>query len=131
MGHHRERFELARRSFTRALNRLHEAAALEENDIIRDSLIQRFEFTFELAWKALFYWLRDEEEKVPEMVRPVLQAAFRCGLLESPELWERLKDCRNETSHTYDEEKAREVATFIRSHALSAFDSLLARLEAL
>ena len=131
MGQHRERFELARSQFQRALGRLHEVAALEQNDILRDSLIQRFEFSFELAWKAMFYWLRDDGETVPEMVRPVIQTAFRCQLIADPEVWERIKDCRNETSHTYDEEKAVEVAAFIRAHALGTFDALLSRLEAL
>ena len=40
--------------------------AVAEDDIVRDSLIQRFEFTYELGWKAMFYWLRDQGERVPE-----------------------------------------------------------------
>ncbi len=131
MGQHRQRFELARSQYEKALARLREVAGLDENDIIRDSLIQRFEFSFELAWKAMFYWLRDEGEKVPEMVRPVIQAAFRCEIISDPELWEQIKDCRNETSHTYNEEKAVAVAAFVRGRALPAFDELQARLKAL
>ena len=41
MGQHRERVELARSQFKRALGRLHEVAALEQNDILRDSLVGR------------------------------------------------------------------------------------------
>ena len=52
MGQHRDRFELARQQYLRALERLHEVLIFDESAIIRDSLIQRFEFTFELGWKV-------------------------------------------------------------------------------
>ena len=41
----RERFELSRDQFMKALQRLHEAAAMQETPIVRDALIQRFEFS--------------------------------------------------------------------------------------
>lgn len=131
MSQHCERFELARTQFGKALARLHEAIEADETPLIRDALIQRFEFTYELAWKSMFYWLRDQGEKVPEMVSPVLQAAFRCELISDPQVWEETKDSRNETSHTCNEVKAIEVASFVRSHALLAFDALHVRLQTL
>ena len=124
MGQHRERFELARTQYFQALDRLHEVLELEENPIIRDSLIQRFEFTYELAWKSMFLWMKDEGEKVREMVRPVIQAAFRCELIDDPDTWEEIKDYRDETSHTYNESKAIEVAGFVRHQAGALFDRL-------
>ncbi len=124
MGQHRERFELARTQYFQALDRLHEVLELEENPIIRDSLIQRFEFTYELAWKSMFLWMKDEGEKVREMVRPVIQAAFRCELIDDPDTWEEIKDYRDETSHTYNESKAIEVAGFVRHQAVALFDRL-------
>lgn len=127
----RERFELARDQFRQALARLHEALAENETEIVRDALIQRFEFTYELGWKCMFYWLRSQKEQVPEMVRPVIQAAFRTELIADADLWEQIKDCRDETSHTYNEKKAIEVAAFVRDVAAAAFDALLARLNAL
>ena len=42
-----DRFEIARTQYNRALDRLHEVVALDETDIIRDSMIQRFEITYE------------------------------------------------------------------------------------
>jgi len=115
----------------KALMRLHEAVEADESPMIRDALIQRFEFTYELAWKSMFYWLRDQGEKVPDMVRPVIQAAFRCELIGDPQLWEAIKDSRDETSHTYNEDKSIEVAAFVRARALAAFDALGERLNAL
>jgi len=127
----RERFELARDQFRQALGRLHEALAENETELVRDALIQRFEFTYELGWKSMFYWLRSQKEQVPEMVRPVIQAAFRTEIIADADLWEKIKDCRDETSHTYNEKKAIEVAAFVRDVAAGAFDALLARLNTL
>lgn len=126
-----DRFEIARTQYNRALDRLHEVVALDESDIIRDSLIQRFEFTYELAWKCMFYWLRDQGEKVPEMQKAILAAAFRCELINDPKLWEDIKDERDETSHTYNEAKAVEVSAFVRSTALPEFDNFRQKLATL
>ena len=128
MGKHRERFELARQQYGRALARLHEVLAVDESEIVRDALIQRFEFTYELAWKTMFYWLRDAGEKVPEIVRAVLQAGFKAELISDAQAWERIKEFRDETSHTYDQNKAIEVAAFVRAEAIVAFDALQTRL---
>lgn len=126
-----DRFNVAREQYNRALDRLHEVVALDETDIIRDSMIQRFEFTYELAWKCMFYWLREQGESVLEMQRPILQAAFRCELIVDPKVWEDIKEQRDETSHTYNEAKAVSVAAFIRSHALVEFDALRAKFNSL
>lgn len=131
MGQYRERFELARMQYGNALERLHEAADMDETMIVRDALIQRFEFTYELAWKCMFYWMRDQDEQVPEMQKPIIQNAFRCQMISDPKLWEDIKDCRDETSHTYNESKAVEVAAFVRSTALVAFDAFRRHIESL
>jgi len=126
-----ERFELVRGQFEQALARLHGALDQNETEFMRDALIQRFEFTYELGWKCMFYWLRAQKEKVPEVVRPVIQAAYRAELIADADLWEKIKDCRDETSHTYDQKKAVEVAAFVRGSAVQAFDILLAKLKTL
>ena len=126
-----DRFELARSQFEKALVRLHEALAENETGLVRDALIQRFEFTYELGWKCMFYWLRAQKEKVPEVVRQVIRTAFRAELISDADLWEKVKDYRDETSHTYDEKKAIEVAAFVRSQAVHAFDALLDKLKSL
>lgn len=126
-----ERFELAREQYRKALGRLHAALAESETEIVRDALIQRFEFTYELGWKCMFYWLRSQGDNVREMVRPVIQAAFKAQIITDADTWERIKDYRDETSHTYNEEKAVEVAAFVRDVAVGAFDALLVTLDTL
>lgn len=45
-------------SFSKALERLQEVLREPESSILRDAAIQRFEFCFELAWKAVQHELR-------------------------------------------------------------------------
>jgi nucleotidyltransferase substrate binding protein (TIGR01987 family) len=116
-------------NFEKALASLHGALKENETEFVRDSIIQRFEFTFEMGWKCVFRWLRDQGESVPEMVRPVIQAAFTAGLIADADLWEQTKDFRDETSHTYNQSKAIEVAAFVRAKGVVAFDELAARLQ--
>lgn len=127
----RQRFEEHRAQFARALARLHEALAENETPIVRDALIQRFEFTFEMAWLSLFDHLSSQGARVARQAFAVLPLAFQSQLVDDAAVWDQVRAYRNLTSHTYDEAKAVEVAAFVRSTAAAAFDALLAKLQAL
>jgi nucleotidyltransferase substrate binding protein (TIGR01987 family) len=127
----RERFEQHRAQFDRALSRLHAALAENETEIVRDALIQRFEFTFEMAWLALFDYLSDQGEKVAKQAFAVIPLAFQSGMVPDAQAWDQIRAYRNLTSHTYDEAKAVEVAAFVRSTAANAFDALQQKLQSL
>ena len=45
-----------------ALSRLKEALNLPKSDIVRDSAIQRFEFTMDLAWKTVKTFLEEKRD---------------------------------------------------------------------
>ena len=77
-----ERFLLALQHFDKALARLHEVLAEPtETAIVRDALIQRFEFTFEAAWKAAYRWLRARGNDVDEEAAAVIPEAFARRLI--------------------------------------------------
>jgi nucleotidyltransferase substrate binding protein (TIGR01987 family) len=81
-----------------ALSRLDLALAQPVNEFVRDSSIQRFEFTFELFWKSLKAYA---EESGLEAFSPrdSIRIAFQLGVIqESPE-WFRMLEDRNLTSH--------------------------------
>ena len=124
------RFELALGNFESALSRLEEVLVFDETDVVRDSIIKRFEFTFEMAWKACFRWLRARGVDINEEAFAVLPRAFQNRLVNDEGLWREIRKARNLTAHTYQEKTAIEVAAIARSVALPAFKDLLATLKA-
>ena len=126
-----ERTLLQIKQFSSALNRLKEALPLSEDAIVRDALIQRFEFTWEMAWRCLYRALRDMEIPAAEFQGPVLQAAHKAGLIADPDAWKTTKECRDLTVHTYYEEVAVKVAAYVREKAVGLFEAHLERMKAL
>ncbi|MFH1362096.1 MAG: nucleotidyltransferase substrate binding protein [bacterium] len=80
----------------------------KKNDIVRDSAIQRFEFTYELAWKTLQAYLKEKGVRV-YTPRDAIKEAFQVGLIEDDPNWLRMIDTRNATSHLYNEAMADNV----------------------
>lgn len=120
----RERFELQRQTFARALARLGEVLQRTEDDVVRDAMIQRFEFTYEMAWKSLFRYLVGQGENVAAKAWDVLPLAFESRLIAEADVWDRMRKLRNDTSHEYTEAKAIEASAFIRAQAHPAFQAL-------
>lgn len=93
----------------RAIRRLREALDLPKSDIIRDSVIQRFEFTVELSWKALQRYLKGSGISESLTPKNTFREAAKLGVVSDPEAWIRFIDARNLSSHTYKESLAEEV----------------------
>lgn len=119
-----DRFALALEHFEKSLARLKEALAQDEDDFIRDSIIQRFEFTFETSWKAMYRWLRARGNEVDEEAYSVIPMAYERRLISDVKAWGDMRKARNQTSHTYDQSIAMEVAAFARHGSISLFDAL-------
>ncbi len=120
-----QRFALALGHFEQALDRLREVVVLPEDDIVRDSMIKRFEFSFEAGWKAAYRWLRARGIDVDESAYEVIPLAFKHRLIVDEAGWGAMRKARNQTAHTYDQELARQVAAFARASAVGLLDELL------
>lgn len=91
-----------------ALEKLKAGIAEMKNDLDRDGVIQRFEFTFELLWKVLQEQAFFEGLEVSSP-RDAFRTAAELHLIDDPTIWfDFLKD-RNRTTHLYDEKQAKEV----------------------
>ncbi|MDO9611740.1 MAG: HI0074 family nucleotidyltransferase substrate-binding subunit [Serpentinimonas sp.] len=119
------RFALALQHFEQALERLRQVVALPEDDIVRDSMIKRFEFSFEAGWKAAYRWLRARGIDADEAAYAVIPLAFKQRLIVDEAGWGAMRKARNQTAHTYDPELARQVAAFTRVSALGLLTDLL------
>lgn len=115
--------------FEHAFARLDEVLEMPESDIVRDASIKRFEFTFEMAWKCMYRWLRYKGVDIPGEAFEVIPRAFKAGLIDDDASWTRIRRARNMTAHTYDEKKAIEVASVVRDEAAPRFRELLERLR--
>ena len=115
-------------SLADALTRLEAALAQAKTEWTRDAAIQRFEFSFELAWKAVSSYARSEglEARSP---REALRVAHRLAWIDDEDLWLRMLDDRNRTTHTYNESVAEEIFARLASYA-SALGTLQRRLAA-
>jgi nucleotidyltransferase substrate binding protein (TIGR01987 family) len=123
-----DRFRQRLSEFTRALSRLQEAILQPQNEFMRDSVIQRFEFCYELSWKTMKLWLELKEIEALN-AKDTLKEALSQKLIEDGNGWSEMHRMRNLTSHAYDEELAKEVDAFIRAHACSLFHQVLERLN--
>lgn len=114
-------------AFKKALARLHEAVVKPENDIVRDAVIQRFEFTYEMVWKAMKQYLQYKQIDTRNP-KDTLREALQQGLIDDGNGWTMLHQNRNLTSHTYDETVAKSVYDFICADGIRLFDDLAIRL---
>jgi nucleotidyltransferase substrate binding protein (TIGR01987 family) len=121
-----ERFAERKAELQNAVKRLQEAVAQPENDLVRDAVIQRFEFTFELVWKSLKLYLERQGLDCGGP-RSTLKKAFTEGLINTPDeadVWLRVLEDRNLTSHAYDEA----LATRIYQHVVQDYVALLGQM---
>lgn len=89
-----------------------------EDEAVRDSVIQRFEFTYSIALKTLRKYFIERAfvlEEVNQMsFNEMIRTASQLNLLVSNlEKWTVYREMRNMTSHTYDEEIALQVVSII------------------
>lgn len=111
-----KRFEERKEEFENALQRLTEALEKDSNDeLYIDGTIQRFEFTFELAWKTMKDYLEYQGNTVNTgSPREVIKLAFKQGIIEDGAEWINMMLDRNSLSHLYDEESSREIYSKIK-----------------
>lgn len=118
----------------KAYMRLQEVSDLYDgkNDIIRDSLIQRFEFTYELTHKTLKEFMKylgvTLDNSFP---RTIFKKAYVNNLISDDKVWISLLEDRNSTSHIYNESLADEVAKRIVNNYVDAIKELVDNLEKL
>ena len=93
-------------NYEKALKQLSEAIEQFGEDpiaIIKEGIVQRFEFTHELAWKVMKDYLQYEGFQNITGSRSATREAFNKGLLTEGQIWMDMIESRNKTVHTYDE----------------------------
>lgn len=120
-----QRFRNFERGFILLRSALEERGIKEFSDLELEGLIQRFEYTFELAWKTLKDYLEYSGVVLaPITPASVIKAAFAAKVIEDGQRWMDMLKHRNLMSHTYDFAKFQEAVTAIRARYLSALDQV-------
>ena len=118
------KLEAITEQFIKAVDRLTAVLDIPKTDVVRDSAIQRFEFTLDLGWKALKAFLEEKKGIVCNSPKECFREAYRQGIIEYDEAWLKLVEMRNETVHTYKEEVADKLYAELPD-ALAHFKKLL------
>ncbi|MBI1317181.1 nucleotidyltransferase [bacterium] len=79
------------------------------DDIIKEGLIQRFEFSHVLAWNVMKDFLENAGNNNVFGSKDATKEAFSSGLIAHGEVWMDMIKSRNKTSHTYNEETADDI----------------------
>ncbi len=103
-----------------------ESGNIELHKALRDSCIQRFEFCVELSWKISMKLL-GLETKAPN---PAIRDMAQNKLIDDPQIWFEFLLARNKTSHTYDEDVAKEVYSEV-ARLIPELEKLLEKLAQL
>ena len=114
--------ELSLEPLQKVLARLREGLEAYErepgNTIYLDSVIKRFELAYEMSRNTLARFLEQTSFKLRSdegaTLATLIRTANQDGLLRGTwEQWREFRDARNQTSHAYDEGRARMVASHI------------------
>lgn len=126
MNNHDIRWQQRFQNFGRAFTLLRSTFEDEErtfNQLELEGIIQRFEYTFELAWKTL----KDKMEYdglVLDKISPkmVIKQAFQAKYIANGETWLKMIGDRNLMSHTYDFSKFEAILQTIRQEYVPLLD---------
>lgn len=103
-------YQKALRKLTKAVNIVEENQSDEPiQEILKEGLIQRFEYTHQLARNVMKDYAEYQGNNDISGSRDATREAFKMGLIADAEGWMDMIKSRNETSHTYNEATANAI----------------------
>ena len=100
------------------------------SDLEKEGVVQRFEYTFELAWKTLKDYLVYSGIVFDQITpRRVIKEAFAARIIEDGQTWIDMLEQRNLMSHTYDKETFDGVIQNITQRYFTALEQVFTWLK--
>lgn len=100
-----------------------------ENELLKEGLIQRFEYTFELAWNVMKdYALYQGNDQIGGS-RDAIRSGFQLQIIEVCDDWMEMIQSRIKTTHTYNEQTAEEIYQKIITDYYSLFAKFRLKME--
>ena len=125
----KQRFTNYKKALVKLSEAVEEYNAGAVRDIVKEGMIQRFEYTYELAWNTIKDYYHDQGETDIQGSKDAIKLAFSRGLISDGTAWFNMVDSRKLTVHTYNEDTANEVAEDIAGIYHDLFIQLETRLE--
>ena len=126
------RFENYKRAFALLREAIDYMDGRELSQLEKEGVIQRFEYTMELAWKVMRDYLESENVVFGQITpKAVIREAFESKFVSDGQLWMDMLDARNLMSHSYDQKDFEEVIDNLRHVYLEAFAELHTKLLSL
>ena len=139
MGSTDIRWEQRFANFNRAFAKLQETVdSLNPNEdgfedtlseLEKEGLIQRFEYTHELAWNVMKDYIEYQGATDVGGSRDATRGAFKIGLIADGEKWMDMIKSRNLTTYTYNEETADTIFTKIVTDYFGLFKAFQIKMK--
>lgn len=100
------------------------------DEMIKEGLIQRFEYTHELAWNVMKDYAAYQGNSSVGGSRDATREAFQLQLISNGNIWMDMIGSRNKTTHTYNENTADKIYEKILNEYYPAFLEFHKNMEA-
>ncbi|MGD9825736.1 nucleotidyltransferase substrate binding protein [Desulfobacter sp.] len=121
----KQRFQNFDRAFILLRSALEDQPLDQLSDLEQEGVIQRFAYSYELAWKTMKDYLEDNGVVIsPVTPRNVIKEAFAAGLIKEGQIWVDMMLHRNLLSHTYDFSNFKKVLEAVDNFYLSTLGDL-------
>ncbi|MCF6271074.1 MAG: nucleotidyltransferase substrate binding protein [Melioribacteraceae bacterium] len=94
---------------------------MDLNELEEQGLIQAFEYTHELAWKTIKDFLNYQGNQNIYGSKDATREAFNLSIISDGDIWMNMIESRNQTSHTYNDEVAKEIVKNIKEFYFNQF----------
>lgn len=117
----RQRFQNLEKAYKQLEDSVQKAEEL--SDLEKEGMVQRFEYTFELAWKTIKDFL-EEQYVIVKFPREVIKQAFSYEIIDDGEIWMDMLEKRNLMAHTYEESIFKQAVNKIVNEYFPAMNKL-------
>jgi len=135
MTQHDIRWQQRLYNYQRALSQLEEAVQLRVqrplSRLEQQGMIKAFEFTQELGWNVMKDYFEYQGNPNLTGSRDAIREAFKRGLITDGDGWMDTLRSRNLSAHTYDEQRADQLACLIADRYLGLFQAFAQRMQSL
>ena len=128
-----DNFKAVFRKLSEAIIMINRNLISKENEIltelIKEGIIQKFEYTHELAWNLMKDFLSSKGISSIIGSRDATREAFSAKIIEDGHTWMDMIKSRNLTSHTYNEDTANEIYSKILNEYFPIFELFCKTME--